>query len=619
MSRKKYITICLVAFFVVSTLPLNAQERKKQLTKEQKEEQKLERRERRLALISYLDGITQKAIALDPPEDRVRILTEVSDAIWFLDKIRATASFTQVFESIDTIASQPGAETARINALRQTTLARIARRDPELAAKLMSNAPAPATSPYDKYSRELNAEGPPYAEALLVTALTLLKTDLPQSVTLARLALRDGMSQTARLYLVQLRAIDQATANSLVELSLKYAPARTPARLFDVLAFWEYAFQPGAFHFGPITWPRSAETRSYDVSQSLKLAVLQFAVSAINQNIQLRLTTSDTNTNESNTRLAQLYSVIHQLLPDIASYNSRAADAFRAELGILEQMLRTSGQALPVVRKFGASEEETTSAIENLLKRAEEASAGKDRDELYLAAAYRLVFESQFEKAASMASRIDDIEMKKPISDVITFNWTGSLTGSGKTTEALALAKTISAEEPRLVALAKIGAILATKGDAVVADEILHESQTLAMKATPSTVVSAAVLSIATSRSSTQRDAPRAFEALALAVSILNKATSDTVPWQMLNPQMTGTSFRVAALSPVLSGTGFKSIRVTYPRLAGLTETFAQVSKHDLHQAMRVAQDLNSKALNLAVQASVCRSAAERLAQEERE
>ncbi|HEX6730144.1 MAG TPA: glycoside hydrolase family 16 protein [Pyrinomonadaceae bacterium] len=81
----------------------------------------------------------------------------------------------------------------------------------------------------------------------------------------------------------------------------------------------------------------------------------------------------------------------------------------------------------------------------------------------------------------------------------------------------------------------------------------------------------------------------------------------------------TANPLKVSSLNSVpSSGGGMKSVRVTYPRLAGLSEVFAEASKHDLHQAMRVAQDLSSKPLSLALQASICRTSAERLAQEER-
>ena len=459
MRNKSYIAVFLIGLFSASALQLNAQN-KKQTSNEQKEAAKLERKERRLQLISYLDGISQKAVGIEPVEDRVRVLTEVGDAFWFLDKPRAISSFTQLFQTIDGMASEAGAETNKINALRQATLARVARRDPELAAKLITNEPAPVKD--EPFSRELNAMSKPHAETLTAVALTLLKTDLQQSISLARLALRDGMSQTTRTYLLRLREIDAAMADSLLELSLKHAATQTPARLFDALSFWEYAFQPSGFHFGPVSWSGSAEGRSYGVSQPLKLAVLQFAVSAINQNIQLRLATGATNTRASDLRLAQLYSVVQQLLPHIAQYIPPAADALRAELGVLEQAVRGSGQQLPALRSFGSSPEQTSSAIENLLQKAERTIGGKERDGLYLAATYRLLFAGQFEKAAAMASRMEESEMKTAITDAINFNWTGSLLASGNITEALTTARTIRAHEPKVVALAKAGAVVET-------------------------------------------------------------------------------------------------------------------------------------------------------------
>ena len=578
---------------------------------DQKEAAKLERQERRQQLISYLDGIAQKAAEIDDIGDRVRVLTEVADAFWFLDHSRSLALFNQLFPTED----ETEAET---RSLRQSTLARIAKRDAHLAAKLVSNDPAP--SPAERSSRELNAMGTPSADTLLAVAITLLKTDVQQSVSLARLALRDGMSQMTRNYLQQLRAIDPTLANSLLEQALQHAATRNPARLFDALALWEYAFQPGPFHFGPVSWPINAE-KSYEVPESLKLAVLQFAVNALNQNIQLRLATGEANTTQSEAymRVARLYSVIQQLLPHIAVYIPRAADPLRAELSVLEQAIRTSGQKLPTAMKFKSSPEETSRGIDNLLQKAERTVGGKERDELFLAAAYRLLFDGQFERAASIASRIDDMEMENGITDAINFNWVGSKLGSGDTAAALSLARSIRAQEPKIVALARIGAVLTTRGDSVVAEEVLHEAQTLASKATPSAVVSSAVLSVALTRATTQRDSAKAFETLSLAASIINKTNSE-LSWYRLNEKSDKGPLKVASLNgvPSLPGGGFKSVRVTYPRLAGLTEVFGEASRHDLHQAMRIAQDLSSKALSLAVQASVCRSSAERLAQEER-
>ena len=632
MRNKPYIVVFLIGLFVVSAVQLSGQtqnreqqrtpaENKGSRNKQQKEIATLKRKEQRLQLISYLDGIAQKTAGLEPVEDRIRVLIEVGDAFWFLDKARAATLFTQSFQSIDSLLNEAGGDTKqihyRIASLRQITLARIARRDPALAAKLMSNASMPPATPERQWA-EMNGIGTPYAETLIQVARTLLKTDLKQSISLARLAMRDGMSQAIRLYLQELRMIDQQPADLLLELSLRESAARNSARLFDVLAYWEYTFQPGAFYFGAISWPKGTQTRSYQVAQPLKLAVLQFAVAAINQNIQQRLSTSDSNGATQTLQPALLYSVVQQLMPYIAAEMPGAADALRAELGVLEQAIRTSGQRLPELNTSSPSTLSNISMLDNLLYKAERAGFGKERDELYLAAAYQLLFDSQFEKAASLASRIDDLEMKNGITDAINFNWTGSLLAAGNTNEALQVVRTIRTQEPRVVALAKIGAVLAGKGEAVVAEEILNESQTIASKTTPSPVIGAAILSVAMARARTQRDATKAFEALSLAVSIINKSNSDNLLWQILNPPSGAALLKVASLNSVASPNGgLKSITVTYPRLAGLREVFAETSRQDLNQAMSVAQDLSSKALSLAVQASVCNAFAERLSREE--
>ncbi len=601
----------------------SATESKDSRKKDQKQTASIERKQQRLQLISYLDGITQKTAGLEPLEDRVRVLVEVGDAFWFLDKARAATLFTESFQSIDSLLSEAKEDTSRINsriaALRQAVLSRIARRDPALAAKLMSTASLPPATPERQWA-ENQGIGSPYSETLIQVALTLLKTDRQQSISLARLALRDGMSQTIRNYLQELRAIDQPAADSLMELSLRESAGRNPTRLFDVLAYWEYAFQPGAFYFGAISWSNGARTRSYQVARPLKLAVLQFAVAAINQNIHAHLSRSDSNGTTSAQQSAQLYSVVQQLLPDIAAELPAAADTLRAELGVLEQAIRTSGQPLPELNTSTPSTLPNSGTLDNLLYKAERLSFGKERDELYLAAAYHLLFDSQFEKASSLASRVDDPEMKNGITDAINFNWIGSLLASGNTSEGLLIARSIRAPEPRVVALARIGTVLAAKGEAVLAEEILNESQTIAGKTTPSPVIGAALLSIALARAEFQRDTVKAFETLSLAVSTINKSNSDNLRWQILNPPSGAALLKVASLNSIASPNGgLKSITVTYPRLTGLREVFAAASRQDLNQAMRVAQDLSSRSLSLAVQAAICNAFAERLSQEKGE
>lgn len=618
MKQSSLFAVLLIALIILSSGLTKGQEDVKHppkttAGKQKKEAAELKRKELRLQLISYLDGVAQKANLLDPIEDRIRVLIEVADAFWLLDKVRATTLFKQTIQVIDNLNSEAEEKSriaSRISSLRQLTLTRIARRDAELAATLLQSAPVPAID--ERRPTEMNGQTTARAEMLTQIALTLLKTDPKQSVYLARVALRDGMSQTTRLYLERMREMDRTTADSLLEQALVQSAMRTAGRLFDVLAYWEYTFQPGSLYFGAVSWPRGSQTNVYPVSPLLKQAVLQFAVNALNQNVQHWLVNR-----ESSSFIVQpalLHSVIQQLLPDIAAAFPDAADSLRAELGVLEQAIRTSGQRVP---ELNAESPRYTTTFDDLLYKAERASTGKERDELYLAIAYQLLFDGQFEKAASMASRIDDDETRYAIADAIYFNWTGSLLASGKTTEALQTCRTIRAFEPRIVALAKIGSVRIANNETVGGEEAFNESETLAAKAPPSAVIGAALLNIVQTRATIEGGVARTFETLSLAVSTINKTTSNNVLWQLLT-QQAGTTLKVASLNTIGSPSGgLKSIAVTYPRLGGFTSAFAEASNQDLNQAMRVAHDLNAKAVSLAVQASICSSWAERLSKGE--
>lgn len=206
----------------------------------------------RSKLVESLESIAGQVVALDPPQDRARVYIQVADAYWPIDKDRPRTLFTKGFDETEKISEDSGIgrqRTAnRVDALRQELLARVARRDPELAASLLSKVVGSDDSTRQKPS-EIYGTGM-LSEALVRVAQRLLDTDVRQSVALATLSLKDGMSQSLRRYLMDLRAKDSGAANSLVASALKQAASRHPARLFEMLLLWEFAFQPDKLYFG---------------------------------------------------------------------------------------------------------------------------------------------------------------------------------------------------------------------------------------------------------------------------------------------------------------------------------------------------------------------------------
>src|SRR6185295_13779797 len=160
--------------------------------------------------------------------------------------------------------------------------------------------------------------------------------------------LQDGLSQDLRGFLIRLRAKDIAAADGLATAAVAEASAQHPGRLFDVMVLWDYAYQPKDFYFDGIVLDREDGTRQ-NTALALKRQVLAFAVNAIVENLQ-QLPARDDSTPknyQTQAQLAQLHSVIQQLLPSMQVDWPRGAADLQQTLVRVEQELKASGQSPP--------------------------------------------------------------------------------------------------------------------------------------------------------------------------------------------------------------------------------------------------------------------------------
>src|SRR5262249_53293393 len=159
---------------------------------------------------------------------RVRVLLEIGDALWLIDKEEAREvfrqSFTRAAEFND--STEPRLATSS-RELQQLVITRIARRDPALAKSLLLNSASQATQPSDPFA-ELYGSNTGRSEMLIKAAAETLPADTNQAVQMARLAIPEGLSQQMRLFLLSLRAKDRLAADAFFELVLQTASNRRP-------------------------------------------------------------------------------------------------------------------------------------------------------------------------------------------------------------------------------------------------------------------------------------------------------------------------------------------------------------------------------------------------------
>ena len=292
--------------------------------------------------------LRNNAFEIDSAYDRVRVLVEIGDALWLIDKEEAREVFRQSFARAAEFKDSAETRSATSSKeLQQLVIARVGKRDPALARSLLLTVAAPDTQRSDAFS-ELYGNNSGASEMLVRAAAEILATDTNQAVQMARLAMPGGLSQQMRLFLLNLRAKDRVAGDALFELALRTASSRRPKQLVEALFIWDYAFQRPTIYLGSVSWFRQAPVE-YPVSLELKRRVLGFAVDAVVETAaQFYLASApETERPVILERYALLQSVAAQILPDVERLLPSATESLLGQLSRLNQELGEQGRKLP--------------------------------------------------------------------------------------------------------------------------------------------------------------------------------------------------------------------------------------------------------------------------------
>lgn len=566
-----------------------------------------EAEELRLSATSLLHSLAQSANEIENISERVRVIAEIGDAFWLIDPEQGRTTLVRAFKEIDKLSLGSDSDAERLatqkRTLRRLVLARIARHEPPLANDLIHELPKEIATA-DEKAMQHQGVTTPNADALLAIAEGLLAKDPKQAAAIAGYSLQDGLSQRLRLFLMRLRAKDSAAADALVGAALREAALQHPGRLFDVMVLWDYAYQPQDFYFNDVVWSRNNEPRQ-NTSADLRRFVLAFAVNAIVENLQQLPAGGDAgqNKNLAQAHLASLHAVIQQLLPSMQADWPKGITDLQQALARVERELKNNGQSLPS-RPPAEDEGSEMAAVDALLEKAAAASQGDARDDLYLAASFKLLQLRQYEKGKEVAAKIDNPERRAMILEPLDFRLAGELVEKNRLQDALTLANQLKTAELRIASLARIGRAFIESGDSPTGLQTLNAAQSAASKTDPTLEASAATLRIASAFA--KSDAERTSEVITLAIHNLNKVKQDETPWAIL--ASFGNEDALSLSWKSVPGGGMRSVKTAYPRNGGLADL---LSKLDFNQAVSLAKNVNRKTLSLAAQAAICRAVLE--------
>jgi tetratricopeptide (TPR) repeat protein len=541
---------------------------------------------------------------------------EVADALWLVDRDQARETFKQSFAmatEVDKSKSTGQGVSRPTKALQQSVVTRIARRDPQLALSLSQTAAERSPSTRDAFGELYGVDGAP-SELLVNAAREALSSNTNQALEMAKLATRDGLSQQMRLFLLSLRAKDQAAADSLFRSTLQSAAARKPKQLVEALFLWDYAFQHRVIYLGPVAWFREAPTE-YPVPASLKQVALKFAIDAALENTQQTYLSSAIESEKPLTleRYALVHSLVSQILPDVETLMPSAAPALLAALNRLDHELKGQGRTPPGPPEPLPQATAAQSNIERLLERARKAATVEAQDGFYGKAALRLYLIGEYERAVDVARSITDTTRQQKVMEPIRFDWAGDLIERNKLDAAVEIIQAIGSLEPRVTLLVKLADAYITNGNRSVGLQLLRDAEVAIGKAKPSQHLASAILAIAESYLKLN-DRNQAQTVVTTAIESINRSV-DGREWDFLSGSGPAGG-RLSVLDIQWTNRkdgGLDSVTVVYPRLAGLLDVLPKAAEIDFEEALLLARQIKPKGLNFAVQAALCRQTIERL------
>lgn len=558
--------------------------------------------------------LRNNAFEIDSPSDRVRVLVEIGDALWLIDKEEAREvfrqSFTRAAEFNDSAETPPSTSSKE---LQQLVISRVARRDPALAKSLLLTVTPPDKQRSDAFA-DLYGNNAGASEMLVKAAAETLPTDTNQAVQMARLAMPGGLSQQMRLFLLSLRAKDRVAADAFFELVLRTASSRRPKQLVEALFIWDYAFQRPTIYLGSVSWFREARVE-YPVPLELKTRALGFAVDAVVENAAQFYLASAPEAERPLIleRYTLLQSVAAQILPDVERLLPSATESLLAQLSRLNQELSEQGRKLPGPPEPLPKSSDVQGNVDKLIERAGNASRGAARDGLYAKAALRLYLHGEYERAIEVARNIEDSSLRLKLTEPIRFDWAGDLISRGQLDAANSIAQSVETLELRVVILARLaGACFENKTTQARGIAVLNEAESAVNKATPSAYLASAMVAVARVYLKIN-DRNQAKASTSSAIRLINAAEEGS-GWSFItaNDKSERLSVQDAQWTSRRDG-GLSSLTVVYPRITGLLDVLSEISDSNLSEGLMLARQLKQKGLNYAAQALLCRRTIERV------
>ncbi|MCA1634956.1 MAG: hypothetical protein LC802_15025 [Acidobacteria bacterium] len=474
---------------------------------------------------------------------------------------------------------------------RFVVLKAVARRDAAWARKLAERAAEETRAEADKEAGAKGGARRQTSDKLLTLALTLLPTDVPSALAVARLSLQEQPLFFLPHFFYKLAEVDRNAADAFYSEALQiYAGRNTESLLY--LSAYPFALRRT---IGPVSaWNYYAPPEGFagrpELQRRYVEALLRLA------DARLRALAEQ----PASDGRPRLHSEGEQILTALLTLE--ALDGAR-DAALLERVVSLRGQAAALLaadaqRRASTDSQQTLSPVsgsergdsfDESFERAERVPDVDRRDAMRARAIMSAQPSVSLEKLESAMLKISDAETRRQLSNWLYFSRAQQASKDGLPDEATKLAERVEALDERallLLGIAEEG--LKKMNDKQRADELLGTVIRAARKA-PETEAKARAL-LGAAHLYTNFDYMRGAEVLDEAIKTVN--------------QLPEPDFSNAVLHRALQGKNFSTFRAHTVPGFNLENAFRELGPHDFEGALAVARKLDDNHLRaLAVNA----------------
>lgn len=547
-------------------------------------------RDQQSALI-ILDQLLGATKTFDDDLLKIRTQARIADMLWPYDEPRARRQFEESFRAVNSAraaaspssVSPPGIpfmQTSPFSELRNEILALIARRDADLAEKLIKLAADDSSDKDSGEKAQTKASQNERYDLYLQAALSIAKSDPARAAQLAKASLGGGISPDIIKVLFALRATNPAAADGLFSAALMAARQDGRHASMNIATLAPYILPEfTTMGAGVTSQPALPLVREF----------LNFAYDAFLQlsGVAAQLGLPDANYSPVAPNPMD-YMTGQRLLPSFIRYMPDKAATFRQSVDAIAGNVQHGNEADAVSKMFQPG------STDEILEQAQSEQNTFLKDLLYTRAAMSAMTGGDFDRALSVVEKLGDEGRRASLDSIIRLQASSAALKKEDFDSALRYAEGVSDLRQRAYLYGTIARALLDKNNGTRAAQVLDDAVRAIDKADDDTVKANALLIIAEVKA--RLDPWQGFDAVSIAVKAFNRADSAKAN----NSRTTAPASGNTALSAVLNST----LKLDTPSFDAV---FSALAKVDFNRAVQLARSLDKQERSVESQLAACR------------